>query len=93
MANAKFDENSRATMICVSNADGLTIVPLQADPSTHKLKYDDNTTGNNNGNNSGIIMLDENSSFVLSALSSNGNGSLVELYADPVTKKILINSM
>lgn len=92
MSNAKKDQNGRNTIICASSLDGATIVPVFADPTTHGLKVDDNSTGSDNGNNGGNAMLDENSVPVWTALSSTGDGSIVEVYGDIATGKILINS-
>ena len=86
---AKKDENSRPTAICASKNDGTTIVPIQADPTTHYVRVS-SVMSANNGNNGGNAMLDENSRPVFMALSSAGDGSLVEVYADPVTGAILI---
>lgn len=90
--NAKHDENDRPTMIGVSNSNGTTIIPLQAEPIAHGLEISDDTTGADNGNNSGIAMIDENGISVLTALSNVNDGTLVELYIDSVTKKLLIKS-
>lgn len=90
--NAKFDENGRPTIICASDADGVSIVVLQADPTSHRLQGDDDTVGSDNGNNSGNAMLDENSVHVWTALSSANDGTIVEVYADPNTGKVLIDS-
>lgn len=40
MGNAKLDQNSRATLTALSSTDGVTIVPLYADPTTHRLLTD-----------------------------------------------------
>lgn len=40
MANAKMDENSRASLTAVSSVDGETVVQLWADPTTHRLLVD-----------------------------------------------------
>ena len=40
MANAPIDQNSRQGLIAVSDVDGTTIVPLYADPTTHRLLVD-----------------------------------------------------
>ncbi|MBL0320489.1 MAG: hypothetical protein IPP74_14535 [Alphaproteobacteria bacterium] len=40
MSNAPIDQNTRQGLIAVSNADGTTIVPLYADPTTHRLLVD-----------------------------------------------------
>lgn len=93
MANASRDENNRPTMIAISQDDGTTIVPITANPTNNNgLSVDNNTTGSDNGNNSGVAMLDENSVPVLTALSSDDSGDIIELYADPVTGKLLIDS-
>ena len=92
MANAKHDQNSRPTIICASKNDGTTIVPITANPTTYGLSIDDNTTGSDNGNNSGNAMLDENSVPVWTALASDGSGQVVEIYGDPATGKVLIDS-
>jgi hypothetical protein len=78
-------------MIASSRNDGVTIVPLVADPTSHWLRVSDGTTGVDNGNNLGNAMLDENGVPVLTALSSAADGSIVELYADPLTQALLIN--
>lgn len=91
MSVAGHDENARPTIICASNADGLTIVPALATPA-HRLQIDDGTTGANNGNNNGNAVEDENSVAVWTVLSSVGDGSVIEVYADSVTKRVLINS-
>lgn len=92
MSNAGHDENGRTTIICASSADGVTIVPILADPTTHSLLNDDNTTGNDSGNNSGVAILDQNSVPVWTALSSNGDGTIIEVYGDAATGKVLIDS-
>lgn len=92
MANAKHDENSRPTLICASSADGVTIVPIQCVDSSHKIKVIDGIAGANNGNNSGNTMLDENGSPVWTALSSTGDGSIVEIYGDAATGAVLIQT-
>lgn len=90
--NAKQDENGRPTAIGVSSDDGQTIIPLQADPTVHGLDIDDDTTGSDNGNNNGAAMIDENGVAVWTALSSDDDGTIIELYVDPNTGKLLIDS-
>ncbi len=90
MSNAPLDQNSRPALTCASSADGVTIVPIQANPTNHGLKIDDDTTGSDNGNNSGNAMIDENSRPVLTCMSSTGE--IVEVYGDLATGKILIDS-
>lgn len=84
------DENGRATIIAASSNDGVTIVPAVANPSNHGLRINDASTGSDNGNNEDNAMLDENSVAVWTALDSNGN--LVEIYGNPATNAILIDS-
>lgn len=86
------DENGRPTIIAVSNADGLTIVPIYAKPSNNKLYVHNGVGGTDYGNNLGNAMLDENSVPVWTALSSDGDGSIVEVYADPATNRILVDN-
>ena len=92
MANAPIDGNSRRGIIAASLNDGTTIVPIIADATNHGLFIDDNTTGADNGNNSGNAMLDENSVAVWTALSSDNDGLIIEVYGDPATGRLLINS-
>lgn len=92
MSNASRDENSRIAIIAASNLDGTTIVPIKANPTNHALKVEDATGGSDNGNNSGVAMLDENGIPVWTALSSDGSGTIIEVYGDPVTGKLLVNS-
>lgn len=40
MADAKLDQNSRPSLTAVSNVDSNVIVPLYADPTTHRLLVD-----------------------------------------------------
>ena len=89
MKVAKIDENNKPTAICASKNDGTTIVPIQANPTTHYVRVSSAMSADN-GNNGGNAMLDENSVPVFMALSSTGDGTLVEVYADPATGAILI---
>lgn len=93
MSNAKHDENARPTMTGISNTDGITIENVFANPINHAFEIDDGTTGSDMGNNGGIAMIDENSIPVLTAESSAGDGSLVELYINDSTGRLLINSL
>ena len=92
MANAGLDQNNRPTLLAASSSNGSVIVQVQANPSTHTLRVSDATGGSDNGNNSDNAMLDENSVPVATALASDGSGRIIELYADPVTNLLLINS-
>lgn len=91
--NAYRDQNNRPTMIASSQSDGITIVRILANPTTNNfLKVDDASTGTDNGNHGGVALIDENGISALTALSSTGDGSIIELYADPATGKLLIDS-
>ena len=92
MANLKKDENGRNTLTAASNSDGTTVVPIFSSPSTHFLYVNIWTTGSDADNNNGNAMLDENSVAVATALSSDGSGTIVELYADPITQRLLITN-
>lgn len=89
MANAKKDGNYQNSMIGISNADGLTILPVYINASNHGLKVDDNTTGTNSG---ARALHDSNYVPSLVALSSAGDGTKVALYVDSATNKLLIKS-
>lgn len=93
MSNAAIDQNSRATLTAISNADGSTIMRVTANPTSNYLRVIDGTTGTDLGNNGGNAMIDENSRQVMTALSSAGDGTLVELYLDNDTQSLLINSL
>jgi hypothetical protein len=90
--NAVHDENGRPTAICVSNLDGQTIIPLEADETSHALKIYDGVGGSDNGNNGGNARIDENGVSVFTALSSAGDGSIIEVYAENITSGLLITN-
>lgn len=92
MTNAYKDENGVSTLIAASKNDGTTIVRIKASPTTHGLVVDDNTTGSDNGNNGGNAARDGNFVPVLLALSSAGDGAIVEVYGDPSTGALLVDS-
>lgn len=92
MANSKIDENGRPTATGVSNADGVTIIPLQANPNSHSLEVSNGSTGSDAGNNGNKSMIDENGVAAFTALSNANDGVIVELYLDSVTKKLLTKS-
>lgn len=89
--NAYRDQNNRTTMTAILNSDGLSITAIKADPTNNRLKADDNTTGTDQGNHGGVAQIDENGVAVLTALSSDGSGTIIELYVDS-SGKLLINS-
>lgn len=89
MAVSKKDQNGRNTVILASSSNGTTIVPLWADPVTHRIRVTVTTVGDN-GNNSGNAIVDENGVSVWTALSTANNGSIIEVYGDPTNKALLI---
>ena len=102
MTNAYRDSNNTPTIIAASKNDGTTIVRVQINATNHGLKVDDNTTGSDNGNNKGNAARDDNFVPVFIAVSSqtatvNGVNYVqgvtpVEVYGDPATGALLINS-
>ena len=92
MSNAKHDQNNRPAATASSSSDGITIVPLVSRITDHRLLVNDNTTGSDNGNNQGVAILDENSVPVFTAVSSVDLNTIIELYANPVSHALLINS-
>jgi hypothetical protein len=92
MTNSQHDENGRPTIICASKIDGKTIIPALADPTSHVLKVEMGGTGADNGNNLGNAELDENNISVWTALSSDGSGEIIEVYANNLTNRILMEN-
>jgi hypothetical protein len=89
--NAGHDENGRTTMTTLLNSDGKTIQNLIADPTSHALYVADGSLGSDNGNNAGNAMLDENSVPTLTALSSAGDGTIINLYSDSSNNLLIAN--
>lgn len=92
MSNAPLDENGAQGIICASKNDGRTVVPILARPATRGLFTANGTGQVDNGNNGGNSLIDENGKFAWVAFSSLGDGSRVEVYADPISKAILIQN-
>ena len=78
--NSAIDVNSRDTITARLNTDGVTIVRIEVDPSTHRMQTNDNTTGTDMGGM--YAAFDENGRPTLFAESSAGDGTLVALYAN-----------
>ena len=79
MANANKDENNVSTLIA-SGIDGVTIVPVMADPTTHRLVVRDGTSGSDNGPTNALK--DGNNVSSLLAVSSVDGKTIVPVYAD-----------
>lgn len=80
MANASLDENGVSTMTAALDSDGSTIVRIEADPTSHAVMVDDNTTGSDNGPTNALI--DGNDRKTLMAVSYLDGVTPVPLYAD-----------
>lgn len=80
MANASRDQNSVPTLIGTLNSDGSTIVPVYANPTTHRLAAMDGTAGTDLGPVN--APRDGNNVPVLLAVSSVDGVTPVVVYAD-----------
>lgn len=89
MANASRDENNVPTMLGTLNTDGVTVVPVKANPTTHALEIVDGNTGTNYGD--GQASRDENFVPVLLAVSSVDGVTPVPVYVD-VNGNLLVDS-
>lgn len=73
------DNNQVKTIIAPLNTDGKTPVAIIADPSTHGLSVDDNTTGSDFGPL--VALHDVNDNLAMMAVSSSDGVTPVVLYA------------
>lgn len=89
MANALIDENGNQSMTGLLNTNGTTITRVEADPTTHEMEVDDNTTGSDNGGNHAFF--DGNQRTTMFAESSDGDGVLVSLYVNS-SGQLLVDS-
>lgn len=80
MSNAKKDDNGVSTLIGVLNTDGATIIPVQANPTTHRLEVSDGTSGSDNGPTNALK--DGNFVSSLIAVSSSDGVTPVVVYTD-----------
>ena len=78
--NAQKDDNSVSTLIGVLGTDGATIVPIMANPTSHRLKVMDGDSGSDNGPTNALK--DENFVSSLIAVSSVDGKTPVVVYAD-----------
>lgn len=78
--NAPKDQNGISGMLGILNTDGSTIVPIQANPTTHAINVSDGTTGTDHGPSDAIK--DGNYVPVLMAVSSVDGKTPVVIYAD-----------
>lgn len=78
--NAAKDENGVSSLIAVLNSDGSTVQRVKTNPSTHRLKVADGTTGSNLGPTNAAR--DQNFVPTLMAVSSVDGRTPVAVYAD-----------
>lgn len=90
MAQASRDQNNVPTLLGALSTDGITPTKVKADPTSHALKVDDNTTGTDHGRN--VAVRDQNFVPVLMAVSSVDGVTPVEVYADS-SGNLLIDSL
>lgn len=89
MSNASKDENGVSSLIGVLNSDGATIIPVKANPISHRLNVSDGTTGSDNGPTNALK--DGNDVSTLIAVSSADGVTPVVVYAD-ADGKLLVQS-
>lgn len=90
MATIKRDNSQVTTFAAASNADGITPVNIQVDPTSHGLIIDDNSTGSDFPKTDALR--DQNSIPVMMGVSSADGITPVSIYADPALGKLLIQS-
>lgn len=90
MTNAYRDQNHIPVKLAVSNADGITTLPLQVDPAIHALLIDDGVGGAIT--TASEAERDENHVTTIMAVSSADGVTPIALAVDSVTGKLLINS-
>lgn len=79
MENAATDENGVSTLLGVLESDGATTIRINADPTSHALGVDDNTTGSDLG--PANAPRDQNFVPALLAVSSEDGETPVVVYA------------
>lgn len=100
MANASRDENNRPTLLGALSTDGVTPTKVKGDPSTHRMKVDNNTTGTDHGvqnavrdeNFVPVLMAVSNQTITVGGISYIQDVTPVEIYADG-NGNLLVNSM
>lgn len=87
MTNATRDDNNVPAILAVLNTDGETVTPVDANPTTHGLSVDNNTTGTDQGPSRALR--DENFVPTLLAVSSADGVTPVALYVDTDGKLLI----
>lgn len=78
--NASKDGNSVSSLIGVLNTDGATVIPVQANPTNHRLSVSDGNGGSDNGPTN--AKKDGNFVSSLLAVSKNDGVTPVVCYCD-----------
>lgn len=89
MTEARKDGNMVPTLLGTLNTDGETPTLIAADPTSHGLEIEDNTTGSDLSDD--IASRDNNGEPVLMAVSSSDGITPVAVYAN-ASNQILIDS-
>ena len=90
MTQARKDDNSVNTMLATQQADGITPELVEANPSTHGIVINDNTTGTDQSPED-IAKRDQNSVPVLLVASESDGSTPVQLYID-ASGQLLVDS-
>ncbi len=89
MANAVKDQNNVPVMIGISSADGTTILPVYADPTSHLVQVSDAVTGSDlTGDNA---LRDENRITTMLAVSDVDGSTPVPIYVNS-SNQLLVKS-
>lgn len=88
---AQRDQNRISVIQGISNADGKTLLSIQADPALNAVKSDDDVTGSDMGGNPDPR--DENRRVAFMAVSAVDGITPVAVYIDSVTNKLLLTSI
>lgn len=80
MSNAGKDENGVSSLLGTLNSDGKTVVPILANPTSHRLNMSDGVSGSDNGPQN--APRDENDVPALIAVSSADGRTPIPIYAD-----------
>ncbi len=90
MTDAPRDDNNVETLICASNADGSTPVPVKVNQSTHIVEISDGTTGSDLSGDDAAR--DNNGRPIAMGVSSADGVTPVPIYADPANGKLLVDT-
>ena len=90
MADIASRDQNRVTALLAASSSDREPTKVYADPTDHTLGVHDGTTGSSLGGN--IAARDGNRVPVLLAVSSADGVTPVEVYADPTTNELLVDS-